>query len=113
MANISFGLDTDKYAKERGFDKYQTTIGEVLGETAKDAWKYNPVSSLIRLSELETNRSENTGEPLIDRQELNDKYGKFNLFFDEDEKNEEPLEKKDFLAEFFQELEEEDKQEAT
>lgn len=86
MANISFGLDTDKYAKERGFDKYQTTIGEVLGETAKDAWKYNPVSSLIRLSELETNRSENTGEPLIDRQELNDKYGKFNLFFDEDEK---------------------------
>lgn len=34
-------------------------------------------------------------------------------FFDEDEKNEEPLEKKDFLAEFFQELEEEDKQEAT
>jgi hypothetical protein len=30
MANISFGLDADKYAKERGFDKYQTTIGEVL-----------------------------------------------------------------------------------
>jgi hypothetical protein len=86
MANISFGLDADKYAKERGFDKYQTTIGEVLSETAKDAWKYNPVSSIVRLSELETNRSENTGELLIDRQELNDKYGKFNLFFDEDEK---------------------------
>ena len=86
MANISFGLDADKYAKERGFDKYQTTIGEVLGETAKDAWKYNPVSSLFRLSELETNRSENTDEPVIDRQELNDQYGKFNLFFDEDEK---------------------------
>ena len=34
-------------------------------------------------------------------------------FFDEDEKNEEPLEKKDFLAEFFQELEDEEKQEAT
>ena len=32
-------------------------------------------------------------------------------FFDEEEKNEEPLEKKDFLAEFFQELEEEDKKE--
>ena len=86
MANISFGLDADKYAKERGFDKYQTTIGEVLGETAKDAWKYNPVDSLFRLSELETNRSENTDEPVIDRQELNDQYGKFNLFFDEDEK---------------------------
>ena len=32
-------------------------------------------------------------------------------FFDEEEKNEEPLEKKDFLSEFFQELEEEDKKE--
>jgi len=32
-------------------------------------------------------------------------------FFDEDEKSEEPLEKKDFLAEFFQELEEEDQKE--
>ena len=30
-------------------------------------------------------------------------------FFDEEEKDEEPLEKKDFLAEFFQELEDEDK----
>ena len=30
-------------------------------------------------------------------------------FFDEEEKNEEPLEKKDFLAEFFQELEDEEK----
>ena len=30
-------------------------------------------------------------------------------FFDEEEKDEEPLEKKDFLAEFFQELEEEEK----
>jgi hypothetical protein len=56
------------------------------GETAKDAWKYNPVSSIIRLSELEGNRDKIDDEPLIDRQELNDQYGKFNLFFDEDEK---------------------------
>ncbi len=33
-------------------------------------------------------------------------------FFDEEEKEEEPLEKKDFLAEFFQELEDEEKEEA-
>ena len=32
-------------------------------------------------------------------------------FFDEEEKEEEPLEKKDFLAEFFQELEDEEKEE--
>jgi len=32
-------------------------------------------------------------------------------FFDEDENKEDPLEKKDFLAEFFAELEEEDKEE--
>jgi hypothetical protein len=56
------------------------------GETAKDAWKYNPVSSIIRSSELEGNRDKIDDEPLIDRQELNDQYGKFNLFFDEDEK---------------------------
>tara|TARA_R110000823_G_scaffold226639_1_gene354222 strand:+ start:2010 stop:3296 length:1287 start_codon:yes stop_codon:yes gene_type:complete len=86
MANISFGLDADKYAQEVGFDKYQTSLLETLSEVAKDAWKYNPVSSLDRLSELEFNRSEDTGEPLIDRQKLNDEYSKYNLFFDEDEK---------------------------
>ena len=86
MANISFGLETDKNALERGYDIYQTGLGETLAETAKDAWKYNPVSSILRLYELESNRNERTNEPLIDRQELNDKYSDLGLFFDQDEK---------------------------
>ena len=86
MANISFGLETDKNALERGYDLYKTGLGETLVETAKDAWKYNPVSSFLRLYELEGNRNNQTNEPLIDRQELNDKYSDLGLFFDQDEK---------------------------
>ena len=86
MANISFGLDTNKYAEQTGFDQFQTGMLETLGEIAKDAWKYNPVSSIVRLSELEMNRGRIDDEPLIDRQKLNDEYGKYNLFFEEDEK---------------------------
>ena len=86
MANISFGLETDKNALERGYDLYKTGLGETLVETAKDALKYNPVSSFLRLYELEGNRNNQTNEPLIDRQELNDKYSDLGLFFDQDEK---------------------------
>ena len=86
MANISFGLDTNKYAQQTGFDQFKTGMLETLGEIAKDAWKYNPVSSALRLSELEINRGRIDNEPLIDRQKLNDKYSKYNLFFEEDEK---------------------------
>ena len=84
MANISFGLDTNKYAEQTGFDQFQTGMLETLGEIAKDAWKYNPVSSIVRLSELEMNRGRIDDEPLIDRQKLNDEYGKYNLFFEQD-----------------------------
>jgi hypothetical protein len=86
MANISFGLDVNKYAQQTGFDQFQTGMLETLGEVAKDAWKYNPVSSGLRLSELEFNRGRIDDEPLIDRQKLNDDYGKYNLFFEQDEK---------------------------
>ena len=86
MANISFGLDTNKYAQQTGFDQFKTGMLETLGEIAKDAWKYNPVSSALRLSELEINRGRIDNEPLIDRQKLNDEYSKYNLFFEEDEK---------------------------
>ena len=86
MANISFGLDTNKYAQQTGFDQFQTGMFETLGEIAKDAWKYNPVSSAFRLSELEINRGRIDNEPLIDREKLNDEYSKYNLFFEEDEK---------------------------
>ena len=86
MANIGFGLQDNKNAKERGYDLYQTTLGETLSTVAADAWKYNPTSSLIRLSELEGTRSTVGDEPLIDRQELNKKYSNLDLFFDQDEK---------------------------
>ena len=52
MANISFGLDADEYASESGFDKFKIGQIEQLTELGKDAWKYNPVSSIIRLEEL-------------------------------------------------------------
>jgi len=86
MANISFGLETDKNALERGYDLYETGLGETLVETAKDAWKYNPISSFLRLYELENNRNDRTDEPFIDRQKLNDKYSDLDLFFYQDEK---------------------------
>ncbi len=86
MANISFGLQTDKNAPERGYDIFKTSLGETLSTTAADAWKYNPVSSIWRLSELEYNRNKNDDEPLIDRRILNEKYKGIGLFFEEDEK---------------------------
>ena len=86
MANISFGLQTDKNAPERGYDIFRTSLGETLSTTAADAWKYNPVSSIWRLSELEYNRNKDDDEPLIDRRTLNEKYKDIGLFFEEDEK---------------------------
>ena len=72
MANIGFGLEVNKYAKQTGFDQFSTDLSDVLAETAKDAWKYNPVSSALRLYEL--NQSRDVDEPLISFQELNKKY---------------------------------------
>lgn len=86
MANIGFGLQTDQNAPERGYDIFKTSLGETLSTTAADAWKYNPVSSIWRLSELEYNRNKDDDEPLIDRRTLNEKYGNLGLFFEEDEK---------------------------
>jgi len=86
MANISFGLQTDKNAPERGYDIFKTSLLETLSTTAEDAWKYNPVSSIWRLSELEYNRNKDDDEPLIDRRTLNEKYKDIGLFFEEDEK---------------------------
>jgi hypothetical protein len=86
MANIGFGLQTDKNAPERGYDIFKTSLGETLSTTAADAWKYNPVSSIWRLSELEYNRNKDDDEPLIDRRILNKKYKDIGLFFEEDEK---------------------------
>ena len=79
MANIGFGLEVNKYAKQTGFDQFSTDLSDVLAETAKDAWKYNPVSSALRLYEL--NQSRDVDEPLISFQELNKKYKNSGIFF--------------------------------
>jgi len=84
MANIGFGLETNKYAKQIGYDQFQTDLTDVLIETAKDAWKYNPVDSGMRLYELEQSRDFN--EPLIPFEELNKKYQDSGIFFNEAEK---------------------------
>ena len=84
MANIGFGLEINKYAKQTGFDQFSTDLSDVLAETAKDAWKYNPVSSSLRLYEL--NQSRDVDEPLISFQELNKKYKDSGIFFEQDEK---------------------------
>ena len=84
MANIGFGLEVNKYAKQTGFDQFSTDLSDVLAETAKDAWKYNPVSSALRLYEL--NQSRDVNEPLISFQELNKKYKNSGIFFEQDEK---------------------------
>ena len=84
MANIGFGLEVNKYAKQTGFDQFSTDLSDVLAETAKDAWKYNPVSSAMRLYEL--NQSRDVDEPLISFQELNKKYKDSGIFFEQDEK---------------------------
>ena len=84
MANIGFGLEVNKYAKQTGFDQFSTDLSDVLAETAKDAWKYNPVSSALRLYEL--NQSRDVDEPLISFQELNKKYKDSGIFFEQDEK---------------------------
>jgi hypothetical protein len=86
MANISFGLETNKNAQNAGYDLFKSSLGETLGAVAEDAWIYNPVSSIYRLSVLESTRNENTGEPLISREELNKKYSNLGLFFEQDEK---------------------------
>ena len=84
MANIGFGLEVNKYAKQTGFDQFKTDLSDVLVETAKDAWKYNPVSSALRLYELESSR--NVDEELIPFEELNRKYKDSGIFFEQDEK---------------------------
>jgi len=84
MANIGFGLEVNKYAKQTGFDQFQTDLSDVLVETAKDAWKYNFWSSASRLYELEQSRD--VDEPLIPFQELNKKYKDSGIFFEQDEK---------------------------
>ncbi len=86
MAAIGFGLNTNEDAAKTGFDQYSIPWDEALGAVAEETWTYNPVSSGIRLTELYNNRNEETDEPLIPRDILNEKYTQEGLFFEEDEK---------------------------
>lgn len=86
MANIGFGASTNEKAQEMGYDMYETSLGETLGAVAKDAWNFNPVSSIIRYFELQDIRGQATNKPYIPAEELNEKYSKEGLFFYEDEK---------------------------
>ena len=43
MAQIGFGLDTNKTAMESGYDQYAQTLGDVLGATAEETWARNPL----------------------------------------------------------------------
>ena len=83
MANLGFDLEVNKHAKQTGFDQFSTSMGDMLSETAADAWKYNPFSSIDRMIELRGSRD--TNEEIIPFQELNEKYKDSGIFFDQDE----------------------------
>lgn len=85
MANISFGVNVNPKAQEMGYDMYQTSLGEALGAIGKDAWNFNPTSSILRYYELQDTRSKNLNEPYIQPEELNKKYADEGLFFYEPE----------------------------
>lgn len=85
MANIGFGVNVNPKAQEMGYDMYQTSLGEALGAIGKDAWNFNPTSSILRYYELQDTRSKNLNEPYIQPEELNKKYADEGLFFYEPE----------------------------
>jgi hypothetical protein len=103
MPNIGFGLDNNETAQETGFDKYKLSLSQTLGVTAEDTWHFNPLYSIYRYGNLLETRSDGPPmggtdefnaqayssteqEPLIPRDELNRKYSKLGLLFEQDEK---------------------------
>lgn len=84
MAQIGFGLDTNKTAMESGYDQYAVTLGDVLGATAEETWARNPLSSTADLIGLEV-AEKNENSLLIPKEDLNKKYGDLGLSFEEDE----------------------------
>ena len=85
MANIAFGVNTNKNAQEMGYDMFRTSLGETLGAIGADAWNFNPTSSIGRFYELQDVRSQNVNEPYILPEVLNKKYADEGLFFYEPE----------------------------
>tara|TARA_R110000751_G_scaffold54334_3_gene117021 strand:+ start:11017 stop:12312 length:1296 start_codon:yes stop_codon:yes gene_type:complete len=84
MAQIGFGLDTNKTAMESGYDQYAQTLGDVLGATAEETWARNPLSSTADLIGLKA-AALNDNSPLIPKEDLNKEYGDLGLSFEEDE----------------------------
>lgn len=85
MANIGFGLDTAENFSETGYDQYAVGIGKTLSTVAEDTWKFNPLSSLARLYELESTRIESKDDPVVSRDILNNQYKELDLVFEEDQ----------------------------
>lgn len=87
MANISFGTNINETAQESGYDQYSFGLRKTLGAVAGETWDFNPLMSLVRLTELtEAKIDDSETEPLISKNVLNEKYNPIGLEFEDDEK---------------------------
>tara|TARA_R110002012_G_scaffold317488_1_gene534093 strand:- start:3259 stop:4485 length:1227 start_codon:yes stop_codon:yes gene_type:complete len=84
MAQIGFGLNTNKTAMESGYDQYVVTFGDVIDATAEETWARNPLSSTADLIGLKR-AALSDNSPLIPKEDLNKKYSDLGLSFEEDE----------------------------
>ena len=85
--NLGFGLNINDTAQESGYDQYKSSLFESLGAVAADNWNFNPGSSLVLWSQKIDAQIQSTKQNLekVNRQNLNKKYAKIGLYFDEDE----------------------------
>ncbi|MBW2998336.1 hypothetical protein KY321_02245 [Candidatus Woesearchaeota archaeon] len=87
MANISFGTNINETAQESGYDQYSFGLRKTLGAVAGETWDFNPLMSLVRLTELtEAKIDDSETEPLVSKDILNEKYNPIGLEFEDDEK---------------------------
>lgn len=87
MANIGFGININENAQESGYDQYSFGLQKTLGAVAGETWDFNPLMSLVRLTELtEAKIDDSETEPLVSKDILNEKYNPIGLEFEDDEK---------------------------
>ena len=87
MANIGFGININETAQEYGYDQYSFGLQKTLGAVAGETWDFNPLMSLVRLTELtEAKIDDSETEPLVSKDILNEKYNPIGLEFEDDEK---------------------------
>lgn len=87
MANIGFGININETAQESGYDQYSFGLQKTLGAVAGETWNFNPLMSIVRLTELtDVKIDDSENEPLISKDILNEKYNPIGLEFEEDEK---------------------------